>query len=389
MILWKKATVDQPEQMNGTNEDPIALKKQLERLDAHYRRLVDSISEGVSVVTLDGVFTSLSPAFERLTGWPTSQLIGRQIQAIIHPADLPFTLECLQRLSNGEQVPPGKLRLLQSSGEYRLVEVVSQPEMEAGKVEEVWVLVRDLSRDEQLARQRAALSQEQRHIQSLHDLIRAAAIRARDPLTRVNMVAHWSSGQISEPSDLSSAVIIEQQVQHLARLLERVLAMAELDANRVYFAFGPVQLNRLLHYLETTMSPLAEARNITLTLKPADDLPPVRADELQLYRAIKEVVENALEYTSENGTVTIRTFTKETCGVVEVQDTGIGIAADLMPHLFERFYHFSLPTSGPERLGLGLAIARKIVAQHDGTIRVVSAPGKGSTFTIVIPLYRP
>jgi PAS domain S-box-containing protein len=340
-------------------------------------------------VTLEGVIATLSPAFESLTGWTTSQLIGSHVQSLIHPADLPLTIERLQRLSNGEQVPPGKLHLLQSSGEYRPVEVVAQPEIEEGEVKGVWALVRDLSKDEQLAKQQEKLSQEKRHVQSLHDLIRAAAIRARDPLTRVSQATYRLSRQLSEPAALSSAGVIEQQVQHLAQLLERVLAMAELDANRVHFIFRPVQLNRILDYIVTTMHPLAEARKIMLTLKPADNLPPVRADEPQLYRAIKEVVENALEYTPENGAVTVSTFRKETYGIVEVQDTGIGIAADLMPHLFKKFYHFNPPTSTPEKLGLGLPIAKKIVDQHDGTISVVSASSKGSTFTIAIPLYTP
>jgi PAS domain S-box-containing protein len=375
--------------MDITNGDPADLKKQIELLNTHYRRLVNSISEGVSVVTLDGVIASLSPAFESLSGWPTSQLIGRHIQALIHPADLPLTVEHLQRLSNGEQIPPGKLRLLQSSGEYRPVQVVAQPEIEEGEVKGVWALVRDLSKDEQLAKQQEKLSQEKRHVQSLIDLIRVAAIRARNPLTRVNQATYRLSRQISEPVTLSSVEIIELQVEHLVQLLERVLAMAELDANRVHFIFRPVQLNRLLDYIGTTMYHLAEARKIMLTFKPTDNLPPVRADELQLYRAIKEVVENALEYTPENGTVTVSTFRTETYGVIEVQDTGIGIAADLMPHLFKKFYHFNLPTSAPEKLGLGLPIAKKIVDQHNGTISVVSASSKGSAFTIAIPLYTP
>lgn len=373
--------------MDATNGDPADLKKQLERLDVNYRRLVNSISEGVSVVTLDGVIASLSPAFESLTGWPTDQLIGRHIQALIHPADLPLAIERLQRLSNGEQVPPGKLNLLQSSGAYRPVEVVAHPEMEVGKVQDVWVLVRDLSKDEQLAKQQEALSQEEKHVRSLFDLIRAAAIRARSPLTMANLVAYQLSREISEPVALSASESIELQVQHLVQLLERVLTMAELDANRVHFAFGPVQLNRLLDYIGATMYPLAEANKMTLTLNSAENLPPVRADELQLYRAIKEVVENALEYTPEYGTVTVSTFRMKTYGVLEVQDTGIGIAADLMPHLFERFYHFNLPASVPEKLGLGLPMAKKIVEQHDGTIRVVNTSSKGSAFTIAIPLY--
>jgi PAS domain S-box-containing protein len=375
--------------MEITNGDPADLRKQIELLNAHYRRLVDSISEGVSVVTLEGVIASLSPAFESLSGWPTSQLIGRHIQALIHPADLPLTLEHLQRLSSGQQVPPGKIRLLQSSGEYRPVEVVAQPEIEEGKVKSVWALVRDLSKDEQLAKQQEELSQEKRHVQSLLDLIRAAATRARNPLTRVSLAAYWLSRQTSNPGALSSAEIIELQVQHLVQLLERLLAMAELDANRAHFSFRPVQLNRTISYIGDTTYPLAETKKITLTFKPADNLPPVRGDELQLYRAIKEVVDNALEYTPENGTVTVSTFRKETYGVVEVQDTGIGIAADLMPHLFQKFYHFNRLTSAPEKLGLGLPIAKKIVEQHDGTINVESVAGAGSTITIAIPLYTP
>lgn len=375
--------------MDTTDEDAADLKKQLERLDAHYRRLVDTISEGISVVSLEGVIASLSPAFESLMGWPTSQLIGSHVQALIHPTDLPLIIERLQRLNNGEQVPPGKLRLLQSSGEYRPVEVVAQPEIEEGTVKNVWVLVRDLSKDEQLAKQQEELSQEKSRARSLHDLIRAAATRARNPLTRVNLATYWLSRQTSEPVTLSSVGIIELQIEHLVQLLERVLAMAELDANRVHFAFRPVQLNRILHLIGTTMSPLAEARNIALMFKPADNLPPVRADEMQLYRAIKEVIENALEHTPENGNVLVSTFRKEPYGVVEVQDTGIGIAADLMPHLFEKFYHFSLPVSAPEKLGLGLPIAKKIVDQHDGTISVESVSGKGSTFSIALPLSTP
>lgn len=375
--------------MDATNGDPADLKKQIDRLDAHYRRLVASISEGVSVVTLDGVIASLSPAFETLLGWPTSHLIGKHIQSLIHPADLPLAIERWQRLSNGEQLPQEKLRLLQSSGEYRPVEVVSHPEIEEGQVQEVWVLVRDLFKDEQLTKQQEALSQEQSRVRSFLDLIHAATTRARSPLTMVNLAAYQLSRQISEPAILSAVESIELRVQHLAQLLERVLIMAELDANRVYFAFGPVQLNRLLDYIGVTMYRAAEAKKISLTFKPADNPPLVRADELQLYLAIKEVVENALEHTPENGTVTVSTFSNGTHGVLEVQDTGIGIDADLMPHLFERFYHFNLPAFGPEKLGLGLPIARKIVEQHDGTIGVVSTPNRGSTFTIAIPLYTP
>jgi PAS domain S-box-containing protein len=102
--------------MDAANGDPADLKKQMERLDAHYHRLVASISEGVSVVTLDGVIASLSPAFETLLGWPTDQLIGKHIQSLIHPADLPLAIDRWQRLSNGEHPPPRKAAFITEFG---------------------------------------------------------------------------------------------------------------------------------------------------------------------------------------------------------------------------------------------------------------------------------
>ena len=368
------------------NDDVAELKNQIQRLEEHYRRLVESISEGVSVVTLDGVITSLNPAFESLTGWPTSRFIGSHMQSLIHPADLPLAIDRFQREMNGQRQPPIKLRLLQSSGEYRPVEVSSQPEVEGGTVKGAWVLVRDVTKDVKLERQGEEITQEKRRVQSLMDLIHAASVRARSPLTGIGLTTYLLSRQVTNQATLSFVENIERHVQHLTQLIDRVLTMAELDADRVHFSFGPVQLIRLLNYIQTSMHPLAEAKKITLIVKPTDPLPPVRADEFQLYRAIQEVVANALEYTTENGTVTVRTFRQEFDGVVEVQDTGIGIAPDRIPHLFERFYHFRSPTSAPEKLGLGLPIAKKIVDKHRGTINVVSAPGKGSIFAIAIPL---
>jgi signal transduction histidine kinase len=311
------------------------------------------------------------------------------VRSLIHPADLSLVIERFQRLSNGERPPPETIRLLQSSGEYRPVEVSAQPEMEEGKVKDVWVLVRDVSKDEQLNKQREEIAQEKRQVQSLMDLIRAAAARARSPLSAIYLHTYLLSRRVAVPAALSSVEKIEGYVQQLTLLSERVLTMAELDSDRVHFSFGRVQLNGLVVNIVTSMQPLAEAKQIVFTIEPAQGLPPVRADEIQLSRAVREVVENALEYTPEYGSVTIRTFRKDSSGVIKVQDTGGGIAPEFMPHLFARFYHFNLPTSAPEKLGLGLPIAKKIIDKHGGTIEVVSAPNKGSTVTIAIPLSVP
>jgi len=375
--------------MSSDANDPERLKQQIAQLEESYRRLVESVSEGVTVISLEGIITSVSPAIERLTGWSKDELLGSQFRTLIHPADLPLAIEGMQRLRNGEHLPPVKIRLLDKSGEYRPVEIFSQPEIEGGNITGVWTLTRDLTKDEQLARQSEELTQEKRRVQSLMDLIHATSLRLRTPLTLISLRASRLSAQVTDPAVHSSVEHIERYVQQLAYLIERVLTMAELDADRVHFSFEPVQLNLLVGYMQTYIQPLADAKKIAITVQPTPDLPRVRADQYQLYRAIQEVVENALEYTPESGSVTLSTFQRDSYGVIEVQDTGVGIAPERLPHLFERFYHFSLTTSAPDKLGLGLPIAKKIIDKHGGMIDVVSTPGKGSVFTIAIPLYVP
>jgi PAS domain S-box-containing protein len=373
--------------MQPINNDSEELKQQIMRLEEDYQRLVASISEGVSVITLDGIIASLSPAFESLTGWPPTQLIGSHFRSFIHPADLPLAIDRFQRIQNGEQLPPTKMRLLQKSGEYRIVEVSSQPQVEDGKVTSSWILVRDLTKDQQLEKQEEAIAHTKLQVQALMDLIRATSARVRSPLTSIILASYKLSRQAADSPANSSVENIERNVQYVTHLMERVLTMAELDADRVHFSYSPVQLNRLIAHIQTRFQSVAESKKITFPVKPTEDLPPVRADELRLYRAILEVIENAFEYTPEHGLITVRTFLKDFYGIVEVQDTGIGIAPELMPHLFERFFHFSLPPHVPGNLGLGLAIAKKIIEKHSGTIDVVSTPNEGSTFTIAIPLY--
>ena len=374
--------------MVNNNNAHKQLVDEIERLKEHYRRLVESISEGVSVMTPEGVIISVSPIIEQMMGWSAAELVGSQSQSFIHPADLPKAIDCLQRLANGERVPPIQIRILQKSGEYRPVEVLSQSEVEDEHTRSVWSLTRDLTKDVQLRDQTEKLHQERQRVISLVDLIRAASFRASSPLSAIHLAAYSLAKQSTDPATLTSIERIERNIQHFARLIERVLTMAELDADRTHFSFAPVNLNQLVNYVQTSITSPAVAPAITLTTELTPTLPPVRADELQLYRAIQEVVTNAIQYTPESGEVMIKTFQRDGYGVLEVQDAGVGIPPELMPYIFERFHHFSLPGSGLEKLGLGLSIAKKIIDKHGGSIDVTSIPGKSSTVTIAIPLYR-
>ena len=361
---------------------------ELERAKAQYRRLVENIREGVSVVNPEGVITSVSPFFEQMLGWSTAELLGIYCQSLIHPADLPEAIDRLQRLSSGQHLPPANLRLLQRSGEYRLVEVLAEAEVD-GPAKRIWTLTRDLTQDGQLKRRTEELIRERQRVQSLADLIRDASFSASSHLTTINLATYKLAKQVPTPARLTSVEHIERNVQHLTQLVSRVLTMAELDADRLHFSFTQVDLNRLVTFAQVSISSLTDVLAITLALELTPQLPPLKADELQLYRAIQEVLTNAVQYTPESGKVTLKTFERDGYGVIEVQDTGPGVPPELVPHLFEPFQYFRLPRSGAVMLGLGLPIAKKIIDKHGGSIEITSVPGEGSTVSIAIPLYTP
>ena len=112
---------------------------------------------------------------------------------------------------------------------------------------------------------------------------------------------------------------------------------------------------------------------------------PVPVDIAEFAKAIIKLVENAITYTPEGGSITIGTHQWQDQTIISVQDTGIGITADDLPHIFERFYRAdqarSTATGGH---GLGLSIAQSIIEAHGGSLKAESAPGKGSTFTVTL-----
>jgi len=113
----------------------------------------------------------------------------------------------------------------------------------------------------------------------------------------------------------------------------------------------------------------------------------VLGDADQLKQVLVALLDNALKYTPYEGTISLSLTTDERFAIVKVSDTGIGISPDDLPHIFERFYRADRTRSRDRGgSGLGLAIVQSIVQEHQGTIEVESTPGRGSTFTLSLPL---
>lgn len=177
---------------------------------------------------------------------------------------------------------------------------------------------------------------------------------------------------------------INHEVDRLTGVINDLLRLVREDAAEMELNFVPVALDELTRRVVTRLTPLAREKGIRMEMR----LSPVtlKGDESRLEQVIINLVDNAIKYTDEGSVqVSVREETGE--AVLTVKDTGIGIPKEVQPRLFERFYRVDKARSrGTGGTGLGLSIVEKIVLHHGGYIQVDSAPGKGSAFTVVLPL---
>lgn len=177
---------------------------------------------------------------------------------------------------------------------------------------------------------------------------------------------------------------IVRQAERLLEQVNGVLDLAKLEAGRLVLALGPVDLPVVCAEALQTVRPLAQAKELTVTLDIPEDLPQAWGDESRTVQALINLAGNAVKYT-ERGGVTIRARAETQAITVEVEDTGPGIAPEDLRGLFDEFRQTGSAAHRRKGTGLGLAIARRLVALQSGQLTVHSALGAGTTFTFTLP----
>ena len=225
--------------------------------------------------------------------------------------------------------------------------------------------------------------------QQIQQFTADAAHELRTPLA-VTRIAVESALDVAiiEPETRNNLEIAQRQVRHLTRLAEDLLWLSRLEAKQLPVQFQPCCLNDLVSDLEEELAPLAIANSIDLRLGIlTKQLIYVVGDSDRLYRAIANLIHNAIQYTPDYGVVTIRLESSERNAILTIQDNGIGISTEDLPHIFDRFYRVQADRSrNTGGTGLGLAIVSAIVRAHHGSIQVDSQLDLGSRFTVSLPI---
>ena len=225
-----------------------------------------------------------------------------------------------------------------------------------------------------------------RHIDEVKtDLISTVSHELKTPLTSIRLAIHVLLQEklgLLSPQQMELLVTAREDSDRLYRVIEDLLDISRIESGQAEIKLQPVNVEELVLQATDKMRAAFLDRKITLDIELAPDVPRVLADPTRLQLVFDNLLSNALKYTRMGGQVTITAQPEDSMVRFTVVDTGLGIAPEFLPRLFEKF--FRVPGQEQISSGLGLTIAKEIVEAHGGTINVASEPGKGSKFTFTV-----
>lgn len=207
----------------------------------------------------------------------------------------------------------------------------------------------------------------------------------KTPLTSIIGYSQLITNDIARPDDVKKFVaVIEQNAQNLMDMINDIMKISSLET-RTGFSKTALNLDEIVNNTIVQQNMNAQNRNVVIS----SQIEPVQisADESRMYQLAGNLISNAIKYNVDNGSVDIRLYRQGDKAVFTVKDSGIGIPSDQQDKIFERFYVVDKSRNkNISSTGLGLSIVKHIVKAHDGTIELDSQPGKGSMFTVKLPI---
>jgi two-component system phosphate regulon sensor histidine kinase PhoR len=333
--------------------------------------ILGSMIEGVAVISGDERILFSNLAFSRILGLEDArQIEGRPLLEVARQSDL---LAAIKMALSGQEQETSEIVV--GTVRPRSFAVTAAPVQASSHSGAVLVLheITDLRRLERVRQ----------------DFVANVSHEFRTPLTAIQGFAETLlAGALEDPANRRRFVeIIREHATRLARLTEDLLKLSRIEAGQLKLEFRPVSVTQLIESCVETAQLKAVARQLALSVRAPEGLPPVRGDANSLQEVLQNLLDNALQYTPAGGKIEVSALSSNGRVVVTVADTGIGIPQVEQGRIFERFYRVDAARSREAGgTGLGLSIARHIMEAHGGCLWVESAVGEGSRFHFSIPV---
>jgi len=370
----------------------------LRRREIELTDFLDNAAEGVHRVAADGTILWANRAELEMLGYRYDEYVGRPITDF--HVDAPVIEHILDSLKAGETLYDQPARLRCKDGSIKPVLIHSNGCFEDGKLRYTRCFTRDAS--DRVARELAEQQRErllrelERASQAKDEFLAMLGHELRNPLSPIVTALQLMRMRGSTETQRERA-IIERQVDHLVRLIDDLLDVSRITRGNIELKVETVQLADVLAKAVEMASRLLEQRSHRLTVD-VDRSLAWQGDPVRLAQAVANLLTNAARYTDIGGEIRLSAWRDDPVEdiaegsaagtiVIRVRDNGIGIAADMLPHLFDLFYQGPRKIDRQEGgLGIGLALVKNLVELHGGSVSVTSAgPAQGSEFTIRLP----
>ncbi len=338
------------------------------------RAILDGTGEGI-FYTEDERIQFANVAFCALLGYTQEEIVGQNYLLFFGGEAQPEQQRVLDEAREAmrrQGVWRGEFKMRRKDGSLCDVGLtVSLIGASAASPFRAVTVVRDISREKLLQVQRS-------------NFVAYASHELRTPITNMKTRLYLLRRR---PEGLDEHLeILDDVTERMRHLVEDLLDISRLEHGLIPLRQQEVSLGEVIHAVITLQQPEAELKGLDLHCNLPDKPLYVSGDQERLNQVITNLLTNAINYTPSGGRVTISVARVDERAQIEVEDTGIGISPDNLPHIFQPFYRV---VSDVEGTGLGLSIAKEIIEMHGGALAVRSEPKRGSTFTITLPLLKP
>ena len=339
------------------------------------------------IVHLDGRFQRVNPAFQQVLGFSEEELLTMSIFDIIHPDDREKTAARYERLSSGEPVTLMENRLRTKDNTYKWVAWSYFPVPEDGLAFGVGRDMTELREIHEVLRQRAQELEDANRVKD--EFLATMSHELRTPLTSI---LGWSrllqSNQLSDKEKERAVQVIQRNAEAQSKLIEDLLDVSRIITGKLKIEVQPVSFASITEGVINSLRPAADAKQLELETAIDPVAGPILGDPARLQQIVMNLLSNAIKFTPNGGRIDVRLERYDSCVRLEVKDTGVGIAPEHLPHIFERFRQVdSSNVRAHGGLGLGLAIVDYLVRQQAGKVSAhTEGLGKGATFSVEFPL---
>jgi len=394
-------------QIQIREEERARMHQALHESEEKYRNLVERANDGI-IILQEGIFKYVNPSLVEMAGCSEEELLGSPFIDFIHEDEVHKVMDNYLKRMEGKQVPAMYETVFKTiQGETVDAEVNAGFIKYEGKPADL-VIIRDITKRKQMERE---LIQHRNHLEELVEertkeleeanerlleldrlksmFLASMSHELRTPLNSIigftGILLMEMSGELN-PEQKKQLSMVKSSANHLLDLINDILDISKIESGKVELSIENFDLMDVVQEVLTTIQPLANQKDLQLSVKGAESVQ-IKSDRRRVKQILMNLLSNSVKFTDKGFiAINIKPLKNQTVSV-DVKDTGIGIHKEELKELFNPFQQIDMTsTKIYEGTGLGLYLSKKIVTLLKGDISVSSKPGKGSTFTFILPI---